>query len=164
MNRRMSCPCSCRWRGSAPATSASPPVLASGATSEATKQIRIAPLSAACFFLLAHESLDALLEVCAQETLQRVAVEADQRFEQRRRKDRPAELFLVGDHLQQDQPRDVLVRLVFDHLHAHAGNHEIADVVERDVTALRGVVEPPVSVFLDDAFFAHTTGGYSSGR
>jgi hypothetical protein len=70
-------------------------------------------------------------------------------------------LFLVGDHLQQDQPRDVLVRLVFDHLHAHARDHQIADVVERDVTALRGVVQAPVRIFLDEPFFAHVR-GYSN--
>ena len=39
MNTRTSWPRDCRYRGSAPATSARPPVLASGATSEAMKQI-----------------------------------------------------------------------------------------------------------------------------
>ena len=47
------------------------------------------------------------------------------------------------------------LRLVFDHLHALAGDHHVADVVERDVTALRGVVQAPVRIFLDQAFFAH---------
>src|ERR1700755_2459595 len=41
MNRRMSCPCECRYCGRALATSARPPVLARGAISDATKQIRM---------------------------------------------------------------------------------------------------------------------------
>jgi hypothetical protein len=103
------------------------------------------------------EGRDALLQVGAQEALQRIAVAADQRLEQRGREDRPPELLLVGDDLQQDQPCDVLVGLVLDHLHAHAGDHQVADVVQGDVAALRGVVQAPVCVLLDESFFAHVS-------
>ena len=107
------------------------------------------------YFLLPHESLDAFFEVRAQESLQRVAVEANQRFEQRRRQDGSPELFLIGDDLQQDQARDVLVGLVFDHSHLFTRDDHAADVVQRDMPALRCIVEAAIGVLLDQAWFAH---------
>jgi hypothetical protein len=91
-------------------------------------------------FLLADECLDTFLEVAAEIALHRVAIKPDHRLEQRGRKNRAAELFLIGDHLQQHEARDVLIALVLDHLHARARDHHVADVVDRDVTTLRGVV------------------------
>src|SRR5262249_4438393 len=55
----------------------------------------------------------------------------------------------------QDQARDVFVGLVLDHLDALARDHQFADVVERDVPALRRVVETAVRIFFYQAFFAH---------
>jgi hypothetical protein len=63
--------------------------------------------------------------------------------------------FLIRDHLQQDQSGDVLVGLVLDDTDLLACHDQVADVLERDVPALRGVVEAPIRIFFDHSF-AHT--------
>ena len=69
--------------------------------------------------------------------------------------DRPPELLLLGNHLQQDVAGDVMPGLVLDHLDLLALDDQRADVVERDVPALRCVVETTIRVLLDQAFLRH---------
>jgi hypothetical protein len=109
-----------------------------------------------------QEGLDALLEEARQESLHRVAVEPDDRFEHGRAQDRATELFLFGDHLQQDVPGDVLAGLVLDDPDLLTLDDQAPDVVERDVAALRSVVQPTVRVLLDQAFLAHGGAVYLS--
>jgi hypothetical protein len=106
-------------------------------------------------FLLVQERLDALLEEAREEALHRIAVEADDRLEHGRAQDRPPELLLFGNDLQQDVARDVRARLVLDDADLLALDDEQADVVEGDVAALRSVVQATVRVLLDEAFLAH---------
>jgi hypothetical protein len=106
-------------------------------------------------FLLPHEGGDALLEVAGHEVLHRPAVVADDGLEQLGGQDRLAELLLLGDHLQEDQAGDVLARLVLDDADLLAADDEVPDVLERDVLADRGVIEPPVGVLLDEPFAGH---------
>jgi hypothetical protein len=68
---------------------------------------------------------------------------------------RPAGLFLLGDHLQQDVAGDVVARLVLDDPQLLALHDQGADVVEGNVPALRRVVQATVRVLLDQALFAH---------
>ena len=90
-----------------------------------------------------------------QAALHRVAVEADDRLEHLGAQDRPPELLLLGDHLQQDVAGDVVAGLVLDDPDLLALDDQAADVVERDVPALRRVVQATVRVLLDQAFLAH---------
>jgi len=106
-------------------------------------------------FLLPHEGGDALFQVAGHEVLHRPAVVADDRLEELGRQDGLAELLLLGDHLQEDQARDVLARLVLDHADLLAPHDQVADVLERDVLADGGVIEPPVGVLLDQPFLGH---------
>ena len=93
-----------------------------------------------CFsqrILLAHEGLDAGLEVAGHVVLHRSAVEADDRLEQLRGQDRLAELLLLGDDLQQDQASDVLVGLVFHHPDLLALDDQLPDVGQGHVADRR---------------------------
>jgi hypothetical protein len=62
---------------------------------------------------------------------------------------------LLGNHLQEDQPGDVLARFVLDDLDLLATHDEVANVLERHMLADRGVVKPPIGVLLDQPFFGH---------
>jgi len=61
--------------------------------------------------LLAREQLDALVEVATDELLQAAAVAADHLREEVTAHERLAGALLLGDHLQQDAARDVLLVL-----------------------------------------------------
>src|SRR4051812_40806850 len=64
-------------------------------------------------------------------------------------------MLLLGDHLQQDAARDVVLRLLVYDDKLDAFEHERANVAERDVLALHRVVETSVRVLLDYSWFAH---------
>ena len=49
-------------------------------------------------------------------------------------------MFLLGDHLQQDAARDVVLRLLVDDDEVDALEYQGPDIVERDVFALNRVV------------------------
>ena len=86
------------------------------------------------------------------------------RLEQLEAQHRGSELLLARDDLQQDAAGDVLAALVVDHLDALAARDELAQVVERDVPALLGVVEAPVGVFAYQALFGHVYRSFSRPR
>jgi len=64
-------------------------------------------------------------------------------------------MLLLGDDLQQDHARDVLLGLLVGHDEVHVVDHQPPDISQRDVTALHRVVETTVGIFLDDPWFAH---------
>src|SRR6185437_8189268 len=68
---------------------------------------------------------------------------------------RGAELLLGSDDLQQDAAGQVLAALVVDHFDALAAGDQLAQVIERYVAAVVGVVQAPVGVFAYQAFFGH---------
>jgi hypothetical protein len=61
--------------------------------------------------------------------LHRTTVEADDHFEQFRAQHRRAELFLLRDDLQQHRPRQVVARLVVDHLDLLARHDQLAQII-----------------------------------
>src|ERR1700739_3246183 len=105
--------------------------------------------------LLTQETADALLEVLRQQLLNRVAVEADDGFEELSAQHRGAELLLARDDLQQDAARQVLAALVVDHLDALTAGDQPPQILERHMTAVVRVVQTPVGVFAYEAFFGH---------
>ena len=64
-------------------------------------------------------------------------------------------MLLLGDHLQQDAARDVLLALLVDHHELDAFNDQFPHISQRDVAALNRVVEPPIRILLDYPRFAH---------
>src|SRR6056297_2351520 len=106
--------------------------------------------------LLVDEGPHAALKVSGQEILHRAAVEADQLLQQLRRKQRPAGLLALHDDLQQDAAREVFAGLGVLDADLVPGDDRLADLFQREVAALGGVVEPAVGVFPYDAFFHDT--------
>ena len=64
-------------------------------------------------------------------------------------------MLLLGDDLQQDAARNVFLGLLVDDDELHLVQHQAADVGQRDVAALNGVIQPAVRIFLDDSRLAH---------
>src|SRR5690606_34326464 len=97
-------------------------------------------------------------QVVAHETLQRVAVEADELAEQLGGEHRLAGRFVLGDDLQQDRAGQVLAGLGVADLELLAVEDQLPDVLDGDVARDLGVVETPVRVLLDDSGRAHGAG------
>ena len=102
-------------------------------------------------FLLGGECFHALFQIPAHEILQTIAVEANDRLEQCFGENGLAELFLLGDDLQQNQAGDVVARLVFYDPHFLALYDELPDVLQRDMPGLRRVVQASIRVLFDQA-------------
>ena len=99
--------------------------------------------------LMAGEVLHAELEIARQVGLQAVVVVADHVAQEADRQQVAALAVLFQDDLGQDRARDVLAGLGVEHHELLALAHHLAELVERDVAAGRGIVEPAVGVFLD---------------
>src|SRR5687768_17730254 len=84
--------------------------------------------------LLFEEHLHRAFQVAAHETLQRVAIEADDLAQQLRREHRLAVLLVLGDDLQQHLPGQVVAGLGVADLELHAFHDQLAHILDRDVT------------------------------
>jgi hypothetical protein len=82
-------------------------------------------------------------------------MEADDHFEQLRAQNRRTELLLLGDDLQQHGAREILGRLVVNHLDFLAGDDQLAQVLKGDVAAGRRVVKATIRVLSYEAFGRH---------
>ena len=98
------------------------------------------------------EGLQVLLEVRAHHPLHRVAVEADDLRQHRRREHRHAAGLFLEDDLQQDASRQVLAGLGVAHLEGARPSSTIAFTsAQRDVARDLGVVQAAVRILLEDA-------------
>ena len=68
---------------------------------------------------------------------------------------RLAGMLLLGDHLQQDAARDVLLTLLVNDHELDAFHDQLPYIRQRDVAALDRVVQPTIRILLDDPRFAH---------
>src|SRR5664279_252310 len=102
------------------------------------------------FALLAGERLHGLFEEARHHHLHAVAVEADQLPQEGDRQQAlPFLVLLLGNDLRQHRARDVLAGLGVKDDEILAFLHHGGEVLECDVCAGPGIVEPPVGVFLD---------------
>src|SRR5690606_22378881 len=108
--------------------------------------------------LLAGEQLQALFQITAYEGAHLSTVGANDLGKEILTHERFAGVLLLGDHLKQDGSSDVFLRLLVDHYKVDLLHHETPDICERDVSALDGVVQTPIRIFLDYPRLAHGRG------
>ena len=100
--------------------------------------------------LVARERLHAVVQVARHQILEVVAIPTDELAQEVDGQEVLALALLSDNDLRQHRAGEVFAGLgVIDH-EVGAILYHLAQVVERDIAARRGVVEPPVGVFLDD--------------